>query len=356
MSDDILEILTKQYIEEQECEEVIFSWQGGEPTLAGLDFFKKAVALQKKYADKKIIENDLQTNGILLDEKWCEFLKENRFLIGLSIDGPESIHDRYRKDEQGNPSFRKVLSSAELLKKYEIPFNSLTTVNRYNSKYPLEVYRFLKDKIRPRAMQFTPCVDARAFKLHPAPYWDLMEYPNISELDALSGGPKSIVLERSVLPDDYGRFLCDIFDEWYDNDVGKVFVYNFEYALSQWNGIATGVGCSVAPVCGKGLAIEHEGSIYACDHYVYPEHRLGNITSDKLSKMAFSKLQIRFGMNKRNKLPQYCKACDYLKLCNGGCCKDRIIRTPVGEPGLNYLCAGFKRFFGHVSGRLDKLL
>lgn len=355
MSEEVLEEFIKQYIEEQTSDEIVFSWQGGEPTLAGLEFFEKAVSLEKKYAKGKTIQNDLQTNGVLLDEAWCKFLKENNFLVGLSIDGPKDLHDKYRYDKGGKSTFDKVLHAAELLRKYEAPFNVLCTVNRENAKHPLKVYRFLRDEVKPRAIQFAPCVEPKAFITAAPPYKGAMEYPKANSSAARPGNEDSVVTEWSVDPEDYGQFLSDIFDEWHTNDIGKTFIYNIEYLLGQWLGHMQGIGCRMAPFCGKGLAIEHDGSVYSCDHFVYPEYKLGDITSSSLSEMAFSDKQKEFGYDKRASLPSVCLACAYIQVCNGECPKNRFLKAPTGEPGLNYLCTGLMKYFSHITPAVNKL-
>ena len=356
MSDEVLESFIRQYIEGQNHDEIIFSWQGGEPTLLGLEFFEKVVALERRYRPPgKRIENDLQTNGILLHDEWCEFLKRNGFLVGLSIDGPKELHDKYRVDKAGNSTFDKVHNAARLLKKHGVPFNSLTTVNRDNAKQPLEVYRFLRDEIRPRAMQFNPCVEAKVFEKVAPPFWGSMEFPEIGHPMAQSGNEYSIVTDWTVNADDYGDFLCTIFDEWYGKDICRTFVYNFECAISQWMGIY-GVMCVFGPFCGKGLAIEHDGSVYSCDHFVYPEYQLGNIKDENLADMAFSNQQKKFGFAKGQTLPQYCQQCEFLLACHGECPKNRILLTPDGEPGLNYLCSGLKKYFRHIRPHVEKIV
>jgi uncharacterized protein len=353
MSDEILEQFIKQYIEGHGYNEIIFSWQGGEPTLLGLDFFKKVIALEKKYCPSgKRWENDLQTNGILLDDEWCKFLKENNFLVGLSIDGPR---DKHRFDKNGGPTFDKVFSASQLLKKYDVPFNALVTLNRDNAKSPLEVYRFLRDELSPRAIQFNPCVEPKVFVDSAWPYWDNFKYPELGEERAKPGTPDSVVTDWSVDPDDYGTFLCEVFDEWYRHDVGKTFVYNFEYALSLWMGIQGGVGCVFALFCGKGLAIEHDGNVYSCDHLVYPKYHLGNIKQKHLAEMAFSQKQQDFGLGKHKDLTEYCRKCEFLFACNGECPKNRFIKTPIGEPGLNYLCSGLKKYFSHIKPYMNDM-
>ena len=356
MSDDVLERFIRQYIQGQNYDEIIFSWQGGEPTLLGVEFFEKVVTLERKYyPDGKQIQNDLQTNGVLLDDRWCEFLSRNGFLVGLSIDGPKHLHNRHRVDKAGNPTFEKVYNAARLLKKHGVPFNTLTTVNRDNAKQPLDVYRFLRDDISPRAIQFNPCVEVKVFETAAPPFWGSIEYPKIGNPMAQPGNDYSIVTDWSVNADDYGDFLCAIFDEWYVHDYGKTFVYNFECAISQFMGIY-GVMCAFGPICGKGLAVEHDGSIYSCDHFVYPEYRLGSIRDESLADMAFSKRQMKFGFSKSESLTQYCQECEFLFACHGECPKNRILLTPDGQPGLNYLCSGLKKYFSHIKPYVEKIV
>ena len=355
MSDEVLENFIKQYIEGQSHDEIVFSWQGGEPTLCGLEFFEKVVKLEKKYCPSgKRIENDLQTNGTLLDDQWCQFLRKNNFLIGLSIDGPKEIHDKHRLDKKGGSTFDRVFNAAMLLKKHGVPFNTLTTVNRDNAKQPLEVYRFLRDEIQPRAIQFNPVVEVKVFEDTAPPFWGSFSPPKIGNPMAEPGNDYSIVTDWSVNADDYGDFLCAIFDEWYNNDYGRTFVYNFECAVSQWMGI-NGVMCVFGPICGKGMAIEHDGNVYSCDHFVYPEYQLGNISTDQLGDMAMSNQQKKFGFSKPQTLPKYCKDCEFLFACNGECPKNRILCAPDGESGLNYLCGGLKKYFNHIKPYVEDI-
>jgi uncharacterized protein len=332
MSDEVLEEFIKQYIQEQTADEIIFSWQGGEPTLCGLDFFKKVAAFERKYMGGKTVHNDLQTNGILLNDEWCEFLREHNFLVGLSIDGPQELHDMHRKTKGGRPTFDKVWNAIELLKKHDVPFNALVTLNYDNTRQPLEVYRFIRDEVQPRAIQFNACVEAKTFKEVAPPYWDSIEFPTLGDEAAKPRTPNSVV------------FDCD---EWYANDVGKTFVYNFECAIAQQMGVY-GYMCVFGEICGKGVAVEHDGGIYSCDHFVYPKYRLGNIRERKLSAAVFSQQQKKFGFDKKYGLPQYCRDCEHLTMCHGECPKNRFIRTPAGEPGLNYLCSGLKKYFAHI--------
>ena len=348
ISDEILETHIRQYIEGQDAEEVVFSWQGGEPTLLGLEFFEKAVALEQKYKKPgQRIENDLQTNGILLDDDWGAFLKRNKFLVGLSIDGPEELHDAYRIGKDGKPTFAKVFAAAEMLHRHGVPFHSLSVINRINARRPLDVYRFLKNEVRPREMQFIPCVEPKVFRNVAPQMWDPATLPLYDSPVAHPGNPDSVVTEWSIDPDDWGYFLCKIWDDWYRRDIGKVFVNLFETAVAQWMGKESQL-CIYHEFCGKGVALEHDGSLYSCDHYVYPQYRLGNIMQTSSSRLVFSEAQKHFGFAKFNTLPQRCRDCKYLFACNGECPKNRLVRAPDGEPGLNYLCSGLQRFWQHI--------
>jgi len=348
ISDEILETHIRQYMEGQDRGEVVFSWQGGEPTLLGLEFFHKVVELEQKYKKPhQRVENDLQTNGTLLNDEWGAFLKRHGFLVGLSIDGPEELHDVYRVSKEGKPTFAKVFAAAQMLKRHGVPFNTLTVVNRVNAKKPLDVYRFLKNEVRPRQMQFIPCVEPKVFRNVAPQKWDPATLPVYGSHAAHPGNPESVVTDWSIDPDDWGYFLCKVWDDWYRRDVGKVFVNLFETAVAQWMGKESQV-CIYHEFCGKGVALEHDGSLYSCDHYVYPEYKLGNIMQTSSSRMVFAEEQKKFGFAKFNALPQYCRQCKYLFACNGECPKNRLIRTPDGEPGLNYLCSGLQKFWGHI--------
>jgi uncharacterized protein len=348
ISDEILEAHIRQYIEGQDCDEVVFSWQGGEPSLLGLDFFRKVVALEQKHKKPhQRVENDLQTNGTLLDDEWGAFLKQNGFLVGLSIDGPEELHDAYRVANDGKPTFDKVLAAAQMLHRHGVPFNTLTVVNRRNAKRPLDVYRFLKNEVRPRQMQFIPCVEPKVFHSVAPQKWDPATLPLYDSPAAHPGNPESIVTDWSVDPDDWGYFLCKVWDDWYRRDLGKVFVNLFETAVAQWMGKESQL-CIYNEFCGKGIVMEHDGNVYSCDHYVYPEYKLGNVLQTSSSRMVFSEQQKAFGFAKFNALPQRCRQCNYLFACNGECPKNRLIRAPDGEIGLNYLCSGLGRFWQHI--------
>jgi uncharacterized protein len=348
MTDETLEILVRQYLGSHDKGVVTFAWQGGEPTLMGLGFFKRALELQRKYCRSGIVvENTLQTNGTLLDDEWCRFLHDNRFLVGLSIDGPSSLHDAYRKDKKGKPTSGSVVHASKLLHKYQVEFNTLTVVNRKNAQHPLKVYRFLRNIIGARYMQFIPCVEPKGFETTPPKSCSVGDVPSADDMTVRPEANGSVVTDWSVDPEDYGKFLNGVFDEWIGKDVGEVFVINFEAALGSWLGIPP-TTCTFAETCGDALAFEHDGSVYSCDHYVYPEHRLGSIRESSLAEMASSQLQIRFGKEKADGLPSYCRDCDVLFACRGECPKNRFVKSPGGEPGLNYLCNGLRRFFLHI--------
>ncbi len=348
ITDEILETHIRQYIEGQDRDEVVFSWQGGEPTLLGLEFFEKVVELEQKYKKPgQRIENDLQTNGTLLNDDWGAFLKRNRFLVGLSIDGPEELHDAYRVTKDGKPTFNKVFAASQMLHRYGVPFNSLSVINRKNAKKPLDVYRFLKNEVRPRQMQFIPGLEPKVFRNVAPQMWDQASLPVFDSAAAHPGAPDSVVTDWSIDPDDWGYFLCKVWDEWYRRDIGKVFVNLFETAVAQWMGKESQL-CIYNEFCGKGVALEHDGSLYSCDHYVYPEYKLGNIMETSSSRLVFSQEQQKFGFDKFNTLPKMCRECKYLFACNGECPKNRLIRTPDGEAGLNYLCSGLLKFWNHI--------
>ncbi|MDR5824936.1 anaerobic sulfatase maturase [Caballeronia sp. LZ043] len=355
MESSMLERYIRQYIEAQNGDEVIFSWQGGEPTMLGLDFFRNIVALQTKYLPQgRRISNDLQTNGTLLDDDWCRFLKQHDFLVGISIDGPRELHDAFRRDRKGQPTFDKVMRGISLLKAHGISFNTLTVVNRVNARRPLDVYRFLRKEVGSTYIQLIPCVEPKEFHTVAPQHWADDTMPIIGSNAARPGHSDSVVTDWSVDPDDWGYFLSRTFDEWSKKDVGRVLVNIFETAVVQTAGRPAQT-CVSAEFCGKALAIEHDGEVYSCDHYVYPEWSLGNIARTHLGEMAFSSQQQRFGFAKRDSLPAFCRQCKHLKLCWGECPKNRFVRSPDGEPGLNYLCSGLRRFYDHAGPVLRKL-
>lgn len=348
MSEEVLETYIRQYIDSQDGDQVVFSWQGGEPTLMGLDYFEKIVALQKKYQKPgQRIENDLQTNGILINDQWAGFLRKHHFLVGISIDGPAELHDRYRVTRSGKPTFEKVMAGVAALKRHQVPFNALVTVNRTNARFPLEVYRFLTRELGATYIQFNPCVEPVDFKETAPQFWRDDTIPIMGSRRARPGDLDSIVTDWSVDPDDWGRFLMTVFEEWVNNDLGRVQVNLFETAVAQTMGMPAQI-CVTSEFCGKGLAIEKNGDIFSCDHYVYPEYRLGNVQNTQLAHMAFSERQKAFGLGKRDTLPAACKTCPYLKLCYGECPKNRIVRSEEGELGMNYLCPGIKAFFHYA--------
>ena len=355
ITDEILEEHIRQYIEGQDAEEVVFTWQGGEPTLLGLEFFERVVELEQRYKTPgQRIENDLQTNGTLLNGEWGAFLKQHKFLVGLSIDGPQELHDAYRIGKDGRPTFEKVFAATQLLHRHGVPFNTLTVVNRINAKRPLDVYRFLKNEVGPRQMQFIPCVEPNVFRDVAPQRWEPASLPLLDSTGAHPGHAESIVTDWSVDPNDWGYFLCKVWDDWYRRDLGKIFVNLFETAVAQWMGKEAQM-CIYHEFCGKGVALEHDGSLYCCDHYVYPEYRLGNIMQTSSSRMVFSEEQKQFGFAKFNNLPQRCRDCKYLFACNGECPKNRLIRTPEGEIGLNYLCSGLLQFWRHIDRDLQDI-
>ena len=330
MTDEILEIYIRQLIEAHKTPEVTVAWQGGEPTLMGVDFFRKAIAYQEKYRKPGMtFENTLQTNGTLLDDEWCEFFKENNYLIGLSLDGPRELHDANRVDKKGSPTFDRVMRGLRLLQKHGIEYNILTTVNRINAAHPLEVYRFLRDEVKTTWIQFIPVVE------------------RINEDGKTLYQQGVTVSENSVLPKQFGNFLTTIFDEWVRKDVGKIFVQTFEAAVRSWLNMPTGM-CFFSPTCGSGVALEHNGDLYSCDHFVEPDYLLGNIQEHSMAELVGSDRQFKFGQDKLDTLPKYCRECEVRFACHGECPKHRFIHTPDGEPGLNYLCAGYKQFFTHI--------
>lgn len=330
MSDEVLENYIRQLIAAHRSPQVTIAWQGGEPTLMGIDFYRRAIELQEKYRKPGMtFENTMQTNGTLLDDEWCRFFKENNFLIGISIDGPQKLHDVYRVDKGGKGTFDRVMRGLHLLQKHGVEYNVLTTVNRVNANYPLEVYRFLRDEAGTDWIQFIPVVE------------------RINEGGRTFYQKGDTVSDRSVQPEQFGNFLSRIFDEWVKNDVGRVFVQTFEASARRWLGMPSGM-CVFEETCGMGLALEHNGDLYSCDHFVEPDYLLGNIMDEEISELAASDSQYRFGQNKRNLLPQVCLKCDVLFACRGECPRNRFLTTPVGEKGLNYLCEGWKAFFHHI--------
>lgn len=355
MPDQVLERFIEQYIQGVTAAEVVFTWQGGEPTLRGLDFFKQVVELQKKYAKpNQRIENDLQTNGTLLDDEWCRFLKEQRFLVGLSIDGPREFHDRYRISKNQEPTFDRVFAAARLLGKHRVPFNTLTCVSRENAQRPKEIYRFLRRELNSTHIQFIPVVEYKGFETTAPHKWNVEGLPKDGSPEARPGHPSSIVTDWSVDPYDWGDFLIKVFDEWRQKDLGKVLVNHFETLVAQHLGLPPQM-CVYHEFCGKSLAVEHDGSVYTCDHFVYPEYQVGDINERELGEIVFSPVQVKFGYAKSETLPRQCRECPYLTDCWGECPKNRFIQTKDGAPNLNYLCRGFKKFFKHALPKVKRI-
>ncbi len=348
MSDEVLEAYIRQYISQQDVPEVSFAWQGGEPTLLGVDFFRKVLQLQHKYAGGKKISNALQTNGTLLDDEWGTFLKENQFLVGISIDGPPDLHDAYRVDKRDRPSSERVLRGLDILKKYNVDFNTLTVVNRRNSREPLRVYNYLKE-IGSGFLQFIPLVEREADPAARNLGLDLAIPPDLHR-----AARNPLVTEWSLLPEDYGAFLVDIYNEWVRHDVGKTFVQFFDVALGNWMGM-TGSLCVFSPTCGTAVALEHNGDLYSCDHFVYPKYKLGNLLNQGLREMVESPFQRKFGRDKLDTLPRFCRECPVRFACHGECPKHRFLKTPDGEPGLNYLCPAYKRIFTHMRPTMERM-
>jgi uncharacterized protein len=335
MSDETLEAFVRQYIEAQPeaVDEIDFAFQGGEPTLLGIDFFRRVLKLQEEHARAGMrIHNSLQTNGVLLDDRWCEFLAEHDFLVGLSIDGPINLHDDYRRDQQGRGTFYRVSRALRRLFRHGVAFNALTCVHRGNADHAVRVYRFLRDA----GIQFIQLI----------PVVRPLEDPSAGE-PAKDARPEELVRPPSVLPEQYGRFLVEVFDEWVYQDVGRVFVRDFEQALAAWLGVTPAL-CVYTRHCGRAAALEHNGDLYRCDHFVGPPHKLGNIHQTPIKELVNSAGQEQFGLDKERGLPEVCRRCGYLFFCRGGCPKDRFLRTPDGQPGLNYLCRGYKMFCEHI--------
>lgn len=338
ITDALLEKFIKDYIEAQVSPEVLFTWHGGETLMRPIAFYEKALELQRYYGRGRHIENCIQTNGTLITDEWCKFLKENEFLVGVSIDGPQEFHDEYRKTAGGGPSFQKVMKGIRLLNKYGVQWNALAVVNDFNADYPLDFYHFFKE-IGCHYIQFTPIVE-RIVKRDDG----LTLAPGMSE-----GGK---VTDFSVTPGQWGNFLCTIFDEWVKNDVGNYYIQLFDATLANWVGVTPGI-CSMSENCGHAGVMEYNGDLYSCDHFVYPEYKLGNLKEKTLYEMMNSAKQMDFSKNKKQRLPQQCKECKFQFACHGECPKNRFLRDRYGIPGLNYLCKGYYNFFEHVAPYMD---
>ena len=348
MADDLLETYLRQLIEAHaRSPEVTVAWQGGEPTMMGLDFFRRSVKLAEKHRmPHQRIAYTIQTNATLIDEEWAAFFKENGFLVGVSIDGPKEIHDTYRVDKGGKGSFDRVMAGLSHLRGAEVEWNALTTIHAANQKHGREIYRFLRDECGARFMQFIPIVERATPQTLPIANEGWGEGVQGRPLYTQEG---ELITERSIAPEGYGRFLIDVFEEWIRRDVGEVFVQMFDVALANWHGEPPGL-CVHTETCGLALAIEHTGDLYSCDHFVEPTFKLGNIKDKHMIQLITSPQQTKFGLDKRDTLPRFCRECDVRFACHGGCPKDRFTDDPYGEPGLNYLCPSFKAFFHHVDG------
>ena len=339
MSDEMLEQFTREYIEAQTMPQVLFTWHGGEPLMRSIDFYKKALALQKKYAHGKQIDNVIQTNGTLLTDEWCEFFAQNHWLVGISIDGPQEYHDHYRVTPAGKPSWEKVMQGIQLLKKHRVEWNAMAVVNAYNAEHPLEFYHFFRDN-GCQYLQFTPIVER------------LTEHEDGRTLASLADDREIPLADTSVTPQQWGNFLCTIFDDWVRHDVGKTFVEIFDCTLANWMGVLPGI-CAYSKECGHAGVMEHNGDVYSCDHFVFPEYKLGNIREQSLIDMLYGEKQQAFSRLKHTSLPRQCKECDMEFACHGECPKNRFEKDKYGEPGLNYLCQGYYQYYSHVAPYMD---
>jgi len=348
MSDEVLRAYVAQNIRSEPGPEVLFTWQGGEPMLRGLDFYRQAVLYQRELANGKTIRNALQTNGVLLDEEWCAFLREARFMVGISLDGPREIHDAARVDKRGQPTFDAVMKGIALLKKFNIEFNVLVTVTDEVSRHPLKVYEFLRQNGLTH-IQFNPVVERVASSQERVVG---LTFAQPGKASPSTQGTQ--VSPHSVAPGAYGEFLIAIFDEWIRKDVGTMYVMNFEWALASFMRLPSTI-CLFAENCGKALILEHNGDVYSCDHFMYPDYRLGNIGETGLSQLANSPEQQAFGQAKSADLPDYCRRCEVRFACHGECPKNRFMTTPDGQPGLNYLCPSYKRYFTHIAKYMNAM-
>ena len=339
MNDEMLEQFTREYIEAQTMNQVLFTWHGGEPLLRSIDFYRKALSLQQKYAGGRRIDNVIQTNGTLLTDEWCEFFAQNHWLVGISIDGPQPDHDHYRLTAAGKPSWKKVMQGIKLLKKHGVEWNAMAVVNAYNANHPMEFYRFFKEN-GCQFLQFTPIVERQTR------HEDGRTLASLADKDEIS------LSEASVAPEQWGYFLCAIFDEWVRKDVGKIFVEIFDCTLANWMGISPGI-CAYSKECGHAGVMEHNGDVYSCDHFVFPEYKLGNIRDHSLIDMLYGEQQQEFNRLKHSSLPRQCKECDMEFACHGECPKNRFMKDKYGDSGLNYLCPGYYHYYQHVAPYMD---
>lgn len=339
MSDEMLEQFTREYIEAQTMNQVLFTWHGGEPLLRSIDFYRKALSLQQKYAGGRRIDNVIQTNGTLLTDEWCEFFAQNHWLVGISIDGPQPYHDHYRLTAAGKPSWQKVMQGIKLLKKHGVEWNAMAVVNAYNANHPLEFYRFFKEN-GCQFLQFTPIVERQT------------RHEDGRTLASLADKDEIPLSEASVTPEQWGYFLCAIFDEWVRKDVGKIFVEIFDCTLANWMGVSPGI-CAYSKECGHAGVMEHNGDVYSCDHFIFPEYKLGNIRDHSLIDMLYGEQQQEFSRLKHSSLPRQCKECDMEFACHGECPKNRFMKDKYGDSGLNYLCPGYYHYYQHVAPYMD---
>ena len=339
MSNEMLEQFTREYIEAQTMNQVLFTWHGGEPLLRSIDFYRKALSLQQKYAGGRRIDNVIQTNGTLLTDEWCEFFAQNHWLVGISIDGQQPDHDHYRLTAAGKPSWKKVMQGIKLLKKHGVEWNAMAVVNAYNVNHPMEFYRFFKEN-GCQFLQFTPIVER------------LTRHEDGRTLASLADKNEIPLSEASVTPEQWGYFLCAIFDEWVRKDVGKIFVETFDCTLANWMGISPGI-CAYSKECGHAGVMEHNGDVYSCDHFVFPEYKLGNIRDHSLIDMLYGEQQQEFSRLKHSSLPRQCKECDMEFACHGECPKNRFMKDKYGDSGLNYLCPGYYHYYQHVAPYMD---
>lgn len=339
MSDEMLEQFTREYIDVQTMNQVLFTWHGGEPLLRSIDFYRKALSLQQKYAGGRRIDNVIQTNGTLLTDECCEFFAQNHWLVGISIDGPQPDHDHYRLTAAGKPSWQKVMQGIKLLKKHGVEWNAMAVVNAYNVNHPLEFYRFFKEN-GCQFLQFTPIVERQT------------RHEDGRTLASLADKNEIPLSEASVTPEQWGYFLCAIFDEWVRKDVGKIFVEIFDCTLANWMGVSPGI-CAYSKECGHAGVMEHNGDVYSCDHFVFPEYKLGNIRDHSLIDMLYGEQQQEFSRLKHSSLPRQCKECDMEFACHGECPKNRFMKDKYGDSGLNYLCPGYYHYYQHVAPYMD---
>ncbi|MBQ2033888.1 MAG: anaerobic sulfatase-maturation protein, partial [Alistipes sp.] len=340
MSDEMLELFIREYIHSQTTLEVLFTWHGGEPLLRPISFYERALELQRQYANGRRIANCIQTNATLIDDEWCEFFRKNNFLVGVSIDGPQTMHDSLRTSRRGESSYRDVMRGLRLLNRHRVEWNAMATVNAANVEHPMEFYRFFRDELECQFLQFTPVVER------------ICQTGGGESRLMHAAEPSGEVVPYSVTAEQWGRFLCAIFDEWVRHDVGRMFVQLFDSTLANWVGEAVGV-CAMSKYCGHAAVIEHNGDVYSCDHFVFPEYKLGNLNEKSLSEMMYGRQQSEFGEAKHRTLPRQCRECEYEFACHGECPRNRFLTTADDEPGLNYLCTGYYAFFSHAATAMD---